>query len=302
MKVLGLSLGLLVAALLPVSAQVTVEVTQDQDQFLPGETLLTAVRITNRSGQDLRLGGEEDWLTFSVQASGNQVVPKTGEVPVVGQFILESSKVATKRVDLAPYFSANHTGRFSVSATVRIKDWNEEITSPPKNFDIIEGAKLWEQDIGVPSTNAPANSTPEVRKFILQQANYLKSQLRLYIRLTDASGAKTFRVFPAGRMVSFGRPEPQVDKFSNLHLLFQDGAHSFNYIVVNAEGEVIVRRTYDYADKRPRLQPDEDGKVLLVGGVRRVSPSDIPPSKPSNPAEEAPKPLPSPGEMMPLTH
>src|ERR1035441_5324258 len=44
MKVLGLFLGLLVAALLPVSAQVTIEVTQDQDQFLPGETMTTAVR------------------------------------------------------------------------------------------------------------------------------------------------------------------------------------------------------------------------------------------------------------------
>jgi hypothetical protein len=301
MKVLGLSLGFLVAVLAPVSAQVTVEVTQEQDQFLPGETMVTAVRITNRSGQDLRLGREEDWLTFSVQASGNQVVPRNGDVPVVGEFILESSKVVTKRVDLTPYFSANQPGRFSVTATVRIKDWNEEITSPPKSFDIIDGARLWEQDIGVPNADAPSNSTPEVRKYILQQANYLRSELRLYVRLTDASGANTFRVFPVGRMVSFGRPEPQVDKFSNLHLLFQDGAHSFNYIVVNPEGKVIARRTYDYVDKRPRLEPDEDGKVLVVGGVRRVSPTDVPPSKPSTPAEEAPKPLPSPGEMMPLT-
>ena len=56
MKALGLWLGLLAAALSPVSAQVTVEVTQDQDQFLPGESMPTAVRITNRSGQSLRLG------------------------------------------------------------------------------------------------------------------------------------------------------------------------------------------------------------------------------------------------------
>jgi hypothetical protein len=302
MKVLGLLVALLAAASLPVSAQVSVEVTQDQDQFLPGETMLTAVRITNRSGQDLRLGREQGWLTFSVQVSGDQVVPRTGEVPVVGEFILESSKVATKYVDLAPYFAADQPGRYSVTATVRIKDWNQQITSPPRNFDVIYGTRLWEQNIGVPNPAAPPNSTPEVRKFILQQANYLRSQLRLYVRLTDVSGARTFRVFAAGRMVSFGRPEPQVDKFSNLHLLFQDGAHSFVYIVVNPEGEVIAHRTYDYVDKRPRLKPDEDGKVLLVGGVRRVSSTDVPPSMPSVPGEEAPKPIPAPGEMMPLTH
>ena len=110
MKALGLWLGLWVVALLPVSAQVTVEVTQDQDQFLPAEAVPTAVRITNRSGQSLRLGREQDWLTFSVQSRGDEVVPKSGEVPVAGEFVLESSKVATKRVDLAPYFSLEPFG------------------------------------------------------------------------------------------------------------------------------------------------------------------------------------------------
>jgi hypothetical protein len=301
MKALGAWLGFLAATLLPVAAQVTVEITQDQDQFLPSETLATAVRITNRSGRDLRLGQGEDWLSFSVQSRSDSVVPRNGEVPVGGEFILESSKVATKRVDLAPYFAINRPGRYSVTATVRIKDWNQEVTSQPRNFDIIDGARLWEQEIGVPAADSATNSTPEVRKYILQQANYLKSQLRLYVRLTDASGTKTFSVFPVGPMVSFSRPEPQVDKFSNLHLLYQDGAHSFNYTVVNPDGEVIARRTYDYVNSRPRLQPDEGGKILVTGGVRRVSPTDVPPSKPDAPGEEPPKPLPSPGEMMPLT-
>ena len=56
MKALGLWLVLLAAALSPVSAQVTVELTQEQDQFLPAEAMPVAVRITNRSGQNLRLG------------------------------------------------------------------------------------------------------------------------------------------------------------------------------------------------------------------------------------------------------
>jgi hypothetical protein len=301
MKVLGLWLGLCVAVGSPVSAQVTVEVTQDQDQFLPGEALPTAVRITNRSGQTLHLGRDEDWLTFSVQARDVEVVAKTGDVPVVGEFDLENSRVATKRVDLAPYFSVGHSGRYSVTATVRIKDWNQEITSQPKYFDVIEGARLWEQDIGVPNSTHPTNAIPEVRKFILQQANYLKAQLRLYVRLTDASGTKTFRVLPIGPMVSFGRPEPQVDQFSNLHLLYQEGAHTFNYTVVDPDGVIIVRRTYDYLDKRPRLQPDEAGNVLVTGGVRRVTSSDVPLYQPPTSAEKPPQPQPSPGEMMPPT-
>jgi hypothetical protein len=43
----------------------------------------------------------------------------------------------------------------------------------------------------------------------LQQANYLK-QVRLYARVTDAEGVKSFGVMALGPMVSFGRPEGQL--------------------------------------------------------------------------------------------
>jgi hypothetical protein len=289
MRAVCLGLVLAGVVLLPASAQITVEVTQEQDQFLPGEAMPTAVRITNRSGRDLRLGEEADWLTFSVQGRELPVVPKRGEVPVQGEFTLGSSRVATKRVDLAPYFLLTHSGRYSVSATVRIKQWGRSITSPPKEFDVVEGAKVWEQNVGVPKPAAAPDAPPEVRKFILQQANYLKSELRLYVRLTDSSGAQTFRVVPLGPVVSFGRPEPQVDKYSNLHVLHQEGAHSFRYTVLNPQGQVIARRTYDYVTTRPRLQPDMSGKILVRGGVRRPDPSDVPPSPPEPPPEAAPR-------------
>ena len=59
-------------------AQVRVEVTLDQEQFLPGEALPAAVRITNRSGQTLHLGGQADWLTFSVESRDGFIVVKNG--------------------------------------------------------------------------------------------------------------------------------------------------------------------------------------------------------------------------------
>jgi hypothetical protein len=300
MKALGLCLILAAVGLTSAWAQVTVEVTQDQNQFLPGEALITAVHITNRSGQTLHLGSDPDWLTFSVESRDHEeVVPKLGNVPVQGPFTLESSRVATKRVDLAPYFQISHVGRYAIRATVQIKAWKVAIVSQPLCFDIIDGAKLWEQEVGVPGTTTASHPVPEVRKYILQEANYLRAQLRLYVRLTDASGTKTFRVFPIGPMVSFSHPQPQVDQLSNLHLLYQDGAHTFSYTVIDPQGDIIARRTYDYVNTRPRLQTDAEGKIQVVGGVRLVKPTDVPPPKPETAAEEAPKPLPAPGEMVP---
>ena len=113
------------------SAQVTVEVALDQEQFLPTETMPVAVRITNRSGQPLHLGADANWLTFSVESVGGPVVVKKADVPVQGEFDLGSSQVATKRVDLAPYFELTRQGGYRVTARVRIKDWDAAISSPP---------------------------------------------------------------------------------------------------------------------------------------------------------------------------
>jgi hypothetical protein len=279
MKFSGLALGLLLASLLPVSAQLTVEVVLEQEQFLVGEAMPAAVRITNRSGQTLRFGNHPAWLTFSIESRDGFIVVKHSEVPVLGEFTLESSKVAIRRVDLGPHFALTRHGRYSVSATVQVAEWGTERTSNPTNFDIIRGAKLWSQEFGVPASADAPNQPPEVRRYTLQQASHLNSQIRLYLRLTDASEARVFKVLPIGQMRSVSKPEPQLDKQSNLHVLYQDDARSYSYTVVNPDGEVTLRQTYDYVHSRPRLKVDKDGRVSVMGGVRRITAGDVPPPK-----------------------
>lgn len=281
MRILAFSLGLLTLSLAPLSAQVTVEVVQDQDQFLPGESLHTAVRITNRSGQPLRLGTDNDWLSFAIESRDTGSVtslPRLGDIPVKGEFTLESSQIATKRVDLAPYFALTRSGRYNLIATVHIKEWDRDVTSEPKTFYIIEGTKLWEQYFGVPTPAGATNTAPEVRRYVLQEANYLKGELRLYLRLTDASGEKPLRVVAVGPLVSVSRPQPLLDRFSNLHLLYQNGARSFSYTTFDPDGKLLLRQTYDYLGARPRLHTDENGIISVQGGVRRFTARDVPKS------------------------
>jgi hypothetical protein len=92
MKIFSLVVVLAAMIFSRATAQVTVEVTMAQEQFLPGEALPVAVKITNRSGQLLHLGTEANWLTFSVESADGFVVIKNSEVPVLGEFELESSQ------------------------------------------------------------------------------------------------------------------------------------------------------------------------------------------------------------------
>lgn len=279
MKFSVFALCALLAVPAVVSAQVSVEVLlpPGQQQFLAGEALPISVSIINRSGQTLQMGTESDWLTFSVESREGFIVVKTGDVPVEGEFELKSSQRATtRRVDLTPYFVLPKQGRYSVAATVRIREWKGEVTSQPESFEVIEGAKLWSQVFGVPNSAAATNAPPEVRKFALEQANYPHSQRRLYMRLTDALGSKVFKMVAIGPMVSFGSPNAQLDKASALHVLHQNGARTFSYNVFNPDGEWVVRQSYDYGDSRPRLATDNNGSIGVVGGFRRPAASDLP--------------------------
>jgi len=280
MKILSLLLVLLSASVSPLFAQVKVEIALDQEHFLTGEKLVVPVRITNRSGQTLKFGAEPDWLTFSVESRDGFVVIKHGEAPVVSEFTLESGQVATRRVEITPYFELNRIGRYRVTATIRLKQWGTQLETKAASFDIINGAKIWEQDFGVPAPAGETSRPPVVRRYKLEQANYLRSQLRLYLRLTDEAEGKILKVFPLGPMVSFGMPERQIDKESQLHVFFQNGARSFSYLVVSPDGEIVTRQTYEYASSRPRLQLNEEGKVVVAGGARKFATSDFPEPKP----------------------
>jgi len=274
-----------------VSAQVTVDLSMDQEQFLPSESVPLAVKITNQSGQQLHLGAEPDWLTFSVEAADGFVVIKNSEVPVLGEFDLESSQMAIKRVDLQPYFSMTKPGRYRVTATLHIKAWSLEVSSAPMHFDVVSGAPVWSQKFGVANGT---NRMPEVRKYTLEKANYLKEQLRLYVQVSDASESTVYKVSALGPLVSFSQPEAQVDRHSRLNVLWQTGAKLFTYAMVNPDGSIAREDTYDNFYSRPRLTLNEAGEVVVVGGTRRPKPSELPivvaPNQMPHQVEAAPPP------------
>jgi hypothetical protein len=283
-------LGLALLTFFSASAQITVDVVLDQEQFLPSESMPVAVRITNRSGQPLHLGADAKWLTFNVESLDGKMVVKKADVPVQEEFDLSSSQMATKHVDLAPYFTLTRQGGYRVTATVHIKSWNMEIPSPPQSFNVIDGAKLWSQTFGLPAPAGMTNAVPEVRKYTLEEANYLRSQLRMYIQVSDESETRIFKVRAIGPMVSFSQPEAQLDRLSNLHVIYQSGARIFTYSEVNPDGDIIRQEIYDYFDTRPRLHVNDDGSITVIGGARRVKPTanELPLVKPPNEVPAAP--------------
>jgi hypothetical protein len=286
MRLAVATLAFLAAALPRLLGQgVSVEVALDQEQFLPGETLVVRVRISNFTGQPLELGKDDTWLSFSVENSHRIAVGKRGTVPVKGAFTLEPSTTGTKKVDIAPYFDILPTGRYYVSAIILLPEWRQALQTKAMPFDIIKGSSIWEQEFGVPSTGKEPGSLPEIRRYSLIQTLHSRV-IQLYLSLTDSRGGQVFRVYPLGQMVSFSNPEPQLDKFSNLHVLYQSSGRLFMHCLVNPDGVLLARETYEVSGSRPVLRAETDGRITVAGGTRRIGPNDLPP--PASPSTSGP--------------
>ena len=272
-KFLALFCALLASAAVA-RAQVNVEMVLDDQQFLRGEPVTGRVKISNFSGQTLRLGEDPEWLAFLVTGTDGKALRALDSMPPVKPFTIGSAQSVTLRVDLAPYYDLQTAGRFGVSARMKFAQLEKEFTTESGKFDIISGVKVWQTEVGV-----PGRTPPVVRKFALQQAAFFK-ETRLYARVTEANEADIVRVIALGALPSAGRPEAAVDNSSQMHVLFQAGQKNFIYAIITPEGEMIIRQTHEITGTRPRLRAEADGRILVSGGVRKISASDLPPPPP----------------------
>jgi len=261
---------------------VTAELQIEQDQYLPDEDMPVKVRIVNRSGQPVVLGVDKQWITFDIVGEHEYVVPKLAEMEVRGPFTLLSGQAVTKAFNPTPYFNFRRTGRYRLGAIVKVPQWKEEIACKPVSFTILEGLPLPDFDnmsFGVPPPPGVTNQAPEVRRYSLLKVSYV-DQVKLYFRLTDERG-RTLRVFPLARMVDFGRPSAQIDAANNLHVLFQTGARSFTYNILDPNGALLARQCHEYTQTRPSLRLGDDGQISVGGGRRVWTTDDVPAPAPA---------------------
>ncbi len=254
-------------------AQITVEVSLEQKQYLPNESIPAIVRIINHSGQVLHFG-DDAWLTYQVEARDGTTVPKESDVTIPHNFDIKPGDMATTHADLTPCFDISKVGRYSVTASVLVKDWDRQVASNPEDFTVLHGASLWQQEFGVPQD--PANhAEPETRKYILEEASLLKRK-NLYVRVTDVTESKTFRVNCLGPTLSFNGPQARLDSNNNLHLIYQEASRKYSYIIVNPDGVICLHQTYVYSTSAPFFKVDAAGNPHIAGGERLLAKNDFP--------------------------
>ncbi|MDC0325468.1 hypothetical protein OAM01_01795 [bacterium] len=285
LKKIGLYCSLFFCATLWVQGQVDVSLEFKKEFFLAHESILAEVTIVNFSGKTLNFGSNKDWLQFTVESKGEFPVEKAGDLDVLEAFQVPNASRAIRRVHLIPAYKIDHPGRYRIAAYINIPELNTRLVTVPIEIGILSETVVWEREIGVVKDEKDPSAPIEIRRYTLMRA-VNENQIDLYVKVTDKYQRNIFGVYSLGNIVSFGEPERQVDRYSNLHVLMQDGARSFRYSIVKPDGKILLRERHDYTNTRPKLSMDKTGLIQVRGGIRKPSFHDIPTPEQMNEVKE----------------
>ena len=78
-------------------------------------------------------------LSNMLEAESGRPIASLQNPPVEGEFELPNATIATKRLDLAPYYPTLERGSYRLSGSVTLSDWNQTVDIPSTRFTIITG-------------------------------------------------------------------------------------------------------------------------------------------------------------------
>ena len=253
---------------------ISLQIELNQEYYLPKESVTATVILTNFSGQTLELGKTATWMSFEIENSEGRPELQERLIDASGEFELKSALRAKKRLDITKGFDLFEPDVYQLTAYVDIPNWGR-VASSPKKFQILAGINYWSRMFGAPSSEE--GNKIETRKYSLIQAIYLKES-KMYVRVDSVTESKILSVFSLGPMVSLSKPSPQIDRWNNLHVLYQIGLNGYVYNVISPDGEHLRRQYYlknAINFSYPQIYPDAQGRIFVVGGTLQERWDDV---------------------------
>lgn len=266
-------------------AQYLTNLTLVKDHFLTGEPVVAVVRIVNRSGAEVVLGGHggRDWLQFEItESTGRRLSPITigSDAPVT----LKAGGTTSHTVELSGGYSTADLGSFSMIVNVLHPITGQFYMSNKASLTITDSKpNMFDQPFGVPAGFPNAGRSRRYQVILFNQLN----DLQLYCRITDDRSGAYIATFLLGPVMMVVQPQIGIDVHNKLHLFFMAQPRIFCHAVVNPDGKIHQRSYYrDMEGNRPTLIMGPQG-AAIVGG-ESFDPAKLPEKKKMRKASERP--------------
>ena len=259
--------GLVLAASLPCSAQLTLQLKPAKKELVAFEPVRMLVSITNNSGQSIllaRSGGAEDaWLAFHVTRDNGEMLQPSGSLAGIQPMMLKPGQSIERTIDVGLLYPLSDFGGYVVRAQAWCPADNAWAASNNVRINVVSARTVWSQSFGVPKGRDGGGSS---RTFRLQQFRDYDGS-KLYLRLEDRASGMVLACYPIGTVMEMHPPAQGVDSQGNLHVLFVNAPSISTHIVIDSSGRPVARSLFrDVVGNRPVLERDSTGGLVVLGG------------------------------------
>lgn len=250
---------LLVLGIAPAVAQIEVKLQMPRNTYVAGEPVPVTISITNHSGQDLVLQGNNrmSWIDFTVTSGRGVPMTPLGK-PAFGAVKVPLGQTMARTVNLAQLFPLQTMGNYSIYGVVRLPGQTTDgFISNRLLFNINNALPYWSQKVGVPGK--PGQSR-EYR--VLNFTGGRKNML--YAQVVDARTGNPLQTHSLGEVLMFRKPTVTLDNRQVMHVLYLIGPTLWAHARVGPDGSLLGRELHKRgAGPDPQL-------VTLKGGIVQV--------------------------------
>lgn len=256
------------ALLLPVEAQLRVELTIPRRLYLAYEPVVATVTISNLAGRDITLRdhGGQQWFGFQIRTGEDRIIASRSPDYRLDPLTIPAGQQVKRRVNLVELYPVTEYGLYRVRATIYVAEMDRYFSSQPRNIEVSEGRILWQEQVGVPEgyEGAGGHRVLTVLSFRQPKENIL------YARVQNEEEGVIYCTYPLGRLLAGNDPEIMVDRENQLHIMQVIGPKTWLYSRVGLNGEWFGQKTFVSTKTRPRLARNEIGVVAVKGGREDV--------------------------------
>jgi hypothetical protein len=243
------------------SAQLRVQLDCGRDTFLLYEAIPLVLEIHNYTARTVELAGEEGkpWLSFVVTDENGDLIEPTSDAIPSESILIAAGETVARTVDLLPYYQLRHRGNFKAQAYISAK--GVKAVSKPFRFSVMHGRVLTSVTKGLPIRDGE----PEQYRTYSLLVRALQEGELLYALVRDDANQRAFELVALGKFLSTMKPEMEVDRDGDFHVLFQSAPRLYGYAHISTEGRLVERKVFSDYMSAPDLSV-RDGEVSVAGG------------------------------------
>lgn len=261
-------------------AQLAMGFKLNGQNYIRYEKIYARLTIKNQSGQPIIFGTNKKLqckISFEIDTlKGDR--PKTLETPMyeITDTLLPAGEKETFSIPITKYFEFSGDGKYRIKAIVTHAQLPKSYETEQVEFNIIKGNVIWTTSVGIPSLSSEEDKTAKIAKRSYSIISYFDGTSKIFCLLVD-DDKHIYGLTKVGYDIGTVKPQCEIDRLSNLHLLVQSSASIFSYFIYDINCKLEDREVYKKIDEYtiPRLLKDEKtGRIHVVGGILAVEGED----------------------------